>query len=308
MTGNALAVRRAESTAVARQPNGDVNFGDLWHMAEKLVPTGMLPDHIKTPGAACAIILAGRELGMGPMRALRSLQLVKGKVVESADSQLARFKSDGGRAVFVKFSETEAELHLRHPNGDEHTERFTMEDARRAGLAGKDTWKAYPKPMLRSRVITAGLKSLGWEGGAGVYDPEEAASFGGPTPHEPSAGSGISGTEHQYGDEMTLEQALATPLLGGPTKWGGNGGKPLGDVPLRVLRAALTFFEDKLRKEHDDRVAVQAEALTLVLAEFERRETAEVPPRAETVVMPPPGRIEDALSANAAPGVNEDLF
>jgi hypothetical protein len=27
--------------------------------------------------------------------------------------------------------------------------------------------------MLRSRVITAGLKSLGWEGAVGVYDPSE---------------------------------------------------------------------------------------------------------------------------------------
>jgi hypothetical protein len=33
----------------------------------------------------------------------------------------------------------------------------------------------HPKAMLRSRAITAGLKSVGWEGGSGVYDPSELA-------------------------------------------------------------------------------------------------------------------------------------
>lgn len=289
----ALTVQRARPAAVTRPTPPDVNFGDLWHMAEQLVPTGMLPDHIKTPGAACAIILAGRELGMGPMRALRSLQLVKGKVVEGADSQLARFKSDGGRAVFVTLTDTEAELHLRHPNGDEHTERFTLQDAQKAGLVGSGSmYQKYPKAMLRSRVITAGLKSLGWEGGAGVYDPSEAAEFG--APRRADAASVAGG--HQYGDEMTLEQALATPLLGGPTKWGGHGGKPLAEVPEKVLARALEYFEGKLLAQHDDRLAVQAEAITLVLAEFERREPAAA--HADGAV-PPGGLVQDALAPTA---------
>ena len=31
----------------------------------------------------------------------------------------------------------------------------------------------YAKAMLRSRAITAGLKSIGWEGGCGTYDDDE---------------------------------------------------------------------------------------------------------------------------------------
>ena len=31
--------------------------------------------------------------------------------------------------------------------------------------------------MLRSRAITAGLKSIGWEGSVGIYDPEEIADL-----------------------------------------------------------------------------------------------------------------------------------
>ena len=36
--------------------------------------------------------------------------------------------------------------------------------------------------MLRSRAITAGLKSIGWEGAVGAYDPDEIKSEEFPTP------------------------------------------------------------------------------------------------------------------------------
>jgi hypothetical protein len=165
------------SNELATAISGDLPL--IFELAKQLVPTGMLPNHIKQPGQAVAIILAGRELGMEPMRALRSLQMVQGKVIESADSQLGRFKAAGGRAVFESLTDTEAKLRLTHPNGDEHTESFSIAQAKAAGLASKDIWQKYPKAMLRSRVITAGLKSVGWDGSVGQYDPEEAEEIGG---------------------------------------------------------------------------------------------------------------------------------
>jgi len=151
-----------------------MTFGDMLAMGEALVKTGFLPDAIKTGAQAAAIILTGRELGMEPMRALRSLNLVKGKVTENADSQLARFKTDGGRATFLELSDKAAILKVRHPNGDEHTETYTIADATRAGLVnGGGMYNKHPRAMLRSRAITAALKSVGWEGGTGTYDPDE---------------------------------------------------------------------------------------------------------------------------------------
>lgn len=149
----------------------------LMQLATQLVPTGFLPDHIKTPGQAVAIILSGRELGIGPMLALRSIYMIKGKIELSADLQLSLFKRDGGQAEFTELNESKATLKLKHPNGDAHTESFSMEDAKRAMLGG-DNWKKYPKAMLRSRVITAGLKSIGFEPKmSGCYAPGE---IGGP--------------------------------------------------------------------------------------------------------------------------------
>jgi len=178
----ALVVRE-EKTAIAHRVDvlEGVTFGDLVAMGEQLARTGFLPDHIKTGPQFAAIVMTGKELGMAPMRAVRSLQMVKGKVVEDAASQLARFKTAGGRATFDTLDETRAVITLTHPNGDKHTETWTLDDAKKAGLLGGMVGK-YPKAMLRSRAITAGLKSIGWDGAVGAYDPSELVDVHEPEP------------------------------------------------------------------------------------------------------------------------------
>ena len=166
------AITRQQTPAIERSYAQHESFAELMETCKALVSTGFLPDTIRTPAQAAAIVIAGRELGMPMMRSLRSLAIVKGKVIEYADSQLSRFKSDGGRATFTVLDDKSATLILRHPNGDEHTESFTLADAARAGL-NSGMYGKFPRAMLRSRVITAGLKSIGWEGGCGTYDDDE---------------------------------------------------------------------------------------------------------------------------------------
>lgn len=178
MTDNTKAITRTSSHAIERStPIDSMTWEDMLRMGNELVRSGILPDHLRTGAAVAAVMLTGRELGMPPMRAARSLMLIKGKVVEDASSQLARFKADGGRATFTELDDKAATLHLRHPNGDEHTETFTLADAKAAGLLSNPTWQKFPRAMLRSRAITAGLKSVGWEGAVGAYDPDEARHF-----------------------------------------------------------------------------------------------------------------------------------
>lgn len=152
-------------------------YDEMGMVANMLYKSQLLPKAIRSPEAAFAIIVAGAELGMPPMLALRGINLVDGKVVIAADLQLGAFKRAGGKAIFSEFTDKRCTLQLVHPNGDTHIETFSMEDAKLAGLLGKDNWKKYPKAMLRSRVITAGLKSIGFEPVAGAYDPDEAAGF-----------------------------------------------------------------------------------------------------------------------------------
>jgi hypothetical protein len=201
-----------------------MTFEQVVAMGDALVRTGFLPEHIKNGAQAAAIILTGRELNMPPMRSLRSLAMVKGKVTEYADSQLARFKADGGRAAWRQLDDKVATLFLRHPNGDEHEESFTFEDAERAGLtkparSGEPSMYAkHPKAMLRSRAITAGLKSIGWEGGVGTYDPGEALAFSAPADvdYQVDAAPASNGTSSSIDDRAPLDEAEPScPTCGG---------------------------------------------------------------------------------------------
>lgn len=201
-----------QTTGTTPQPS----FTELVTMGDHLVKTGFLPDHVKNGPQFAAIVMTGFELGMSPMRAVRSLRLVKGKVEESADSQLARFKASGGRAGFERLDDEGAVLRLRHPNGDEHIETWTREDSMRAGLLtphkGGDTLHhRYPKAMMRSRVITAGLKSIGWDGAVGAYDPSEVAEFDPP----PAKIVSIRDSQQQPAAAPSEEQAKkkATALI-----------------------------------------------------------------------------------------------
>ena len=152
---------------------GGYSFNEQMQLAKELTTTGFLPNSVKTPAQALAIIQTGKELGIGPMHALRSIHIIQGKPTLSAELQLGLFKAKGGQAVWIESTAEKATIKLRHPNGDEHTETFTFEEAKRAGITSKDGWKNYPKAMLRARASSAGLRAVAPDIIAGLYDPEE---------------------------------------------------------------------------------------------------------------------------------------
>ena len=166
------AVTVREPSEAALRP--EATFTDLMLLANELVRTGFLPREVNTAAKAVAIILTGRELGIGPMQSLRSVSIINGKPVLAADLQLGLFHRSGGKSRFVELTPERAKLELSAPwLSAPHVETFSMEDAKRANLTRNQVWTQYPKAMLRSRVITAALKSAGFEPCAGMYDPEE---------------------------------------------------------------------------------------------------------------------------------------
>lgn len=142
-------------------------------MAKALVASRLTPRGLDTPEKAFYVIMKGRELGVPPIRSLERIHIIEGKCCMAAELMLERFRGRGGKSKWLddKADRTRAELWIRCPNGDEHTEVFTMEDAKAAGLAGKDNWRKWPKSMLRARAIAQGLRAMGEA--EGLYDPDE---------------------------------------------------------------------------------------------------------------------------------------
>ena len=154
------AVTVREPSEAALRP--EATFTDLMLLANELVRTGFLPREVNTAAKAVAIILTGRELGIGPMQSLRSVSIINGKPVLAADLHM-----ENGRTQYQMQTLDQHLIQLHEQ------EQITMEDAKRANLTRNQVWTQYPKAMLRSRVITAALKSAGFEPCAGMYDPEE---------------------------------------------------------------------------------------------------------------------------------------
>ena len=152
---------------------GSGDLDQIFHLAAAILPSGMLPDHIKSEGAAVAIILAGRELGLPPMVSLRTIRLVKGNVTIDASQQLALVHAAGWRSTWKESTNQAATLELSRAGQDPHLQTFTIQDAKLAGLTGKDPWRKYPAAMLRARCISAAVRAACPGVLSGVYTPEE---------------------------------------------------------------------------------------------------------------------------------------
>ena len=134
---------------------------------------GMIPAHLKSEGEIVAALLAGAELGIPPMASLRNIHLIDGKVGLDAGLQLGLLLRAGVRPQWVESSDKRAVLRLTRPGFAPHEQVYTIEDAKAAGLAGKQNWQRHPKAMLRARCVSAAVKAYAADVVTGVYTPEE---------------------------------------------------------------------------------------------------------------------------------------
>lgn len=145
-------------------------------MAETLVKSGMLPQHIKSPQAAVAIIQKGLELGVPPMYALSNIVHIQGKPTANSELMLALIYRDHGDAA-VTFQESTSDhctvAYRRRGWSQPGLFTFTMAEAEQAGLLKNAVWRSYPAAMLRARAISAVARMAFPDSIGGMYTPEE---------------------------------------------------------------------------------------------------------------------------------------
>ena len=141
------------------------------------VESQLLPNHIDTYGKAFTIAQIGRELAIPPMTAFSSVYVVNGKPSLSAEMMLGLIKRDCKDAVinFKELSNEKCTISVkRDDKHDEFVITFTMDDAKNAGIANGNTWKKYPRAMLRSRCVSEMARTVFPDVLAGfTYTPEE---------------------------------------------------------------------------------------------------------------------------------------
>jgi len=104
--------------------------------------------------AILACVATGRELGLGDMESLRSINVVDGKPSMSADLMVRRVRA-AGHSIIGELGESSCTLTGRRvDNDDTFAVTWTLEMAKRAGIVDRPTWKRYPEAMLFNRAVS----------------------------------------------------------------------------------------------------------------------------------------------------------
>jgi len=167
---------------------------DILTLGDILVQSGFFAD-TQQQAQAVVKVLAGAEIGFGPIASMTGVYIVKGKPALSANLIAAAVKRSG-KYNYRIIEHTDNACAISFSEGGEQCgeSRFSMEDAGRAGL-GEQNWQKYPRNMLFARAMSNGAK---W------FCPD---IFGGPiyTPDE------LGAVTDETGDVIEGQYSTATP-------------------------------------------------------------------------------------------------
>ena len=112
---------------------------------------GMVPQNIKTKEQAVAIMMAGWELGLRPMTALRHVYVVNGRTELETRAMMGviRAKEPAIQFAVPEYTNDAVTVVMTRPGQEPTAVRYTAEDAKRSGQLSKGgPWQSYTRDML----------------------------------------------------------------------------------------------------------------------------------------------------------------
>lgn len=162
---NLPAVR--QETALAALP---LDEGMKW--AHVVYKSGMAPAHFKSPEAVYVAACMGEELGFSRLQAVNSVDVINGVPGLKVAGMKALIIRAGGRFNVESWDEKHCTITMVRGDWKE-TQSYTIEDAKRQGLAGKDNWVKMPRAMLYARCFASLGRNLFADVLKGIYLKEE---------------------------------------------------------------------------------------------------------------------------------------
>ena len=150
--------------------NEMVIFSDIEKIGTAIAKSNLFG--VKTPDQAIALCLLAQAEGLHPATAARDYHIINGRPALKADAMLARFQAAGGTVKFTEYTDARVAAEFNHPAGGTITVDWDKARAAAAGL-NTDTWKKYPRAMLRARVISEAIRTIYPGVLQGMYTPEE---------------------------------------------------------------------------------------------------------------------------------------
>jgi hypothetical protein len=164
----------AQTAVVPFEPE---NLEDAVALSQKLAGSNLLPMALrKRPEDVLVTLLAGREMGLSPMQAIRNIHVIEGRPTMSAElmvAQCLRHPEICELFEMVESTAVQATFAAKRQGRPAKKLTYSLEDAKVAGLANRDNWRKSPKAMLRARAASALARAVFPDLVAGVYEIDE---------------------------------------------------------------------------------------------------------------------------------------
>lgn len=176
MTTQLITSRANEIYAKIDNPMTAIaELGKMFHQSQIMGVT--------TPGDGAVLALTCMCEGITPLEFAKTYHIINGKPSMRADMMAAKFRAAGGKCNWINLGDDgKAAEAVFNFDGQEHTIKYTIEDAR-AVVGDKvdkpdSNWRKDRGAMLRARLITKAIRIMAPELIAGVYTPDELEDFG----------------------------------------------------------------------------------------------------------------------------------
>lgn len=129
--------------------------------ADMLSKSNMVPkDFVGNAGNIIVAIQWGAEIGLAPLQAMQNIAVINGRPSLWGDAVLGLVRASGLlESISEEVDASGATCTVKRKGQVAITRTFTMEDAKRAGLATKPgPWTQYPKRMLQLRARSYALR------------------------------------------------------------------------------------------------------------------------------------------------------
>jgi len=168
--GTALA---AQSAAEQGELAVSVTFAQMERMAAAIAKSGLFG--LKSADQALALMVVAQAEGRHPALVARDFDIIQSRPAKKSEAMLRDFHAAGGKVEWHELTDVKAEATFSHPQGGSVRLSWDMERAARAGLTQKDgsMYKKYARPMLRSRLVSEGCRTVWPSATSGMYTPEE---------------------------------------------------------------------------------------------------------------------------------------
>jgi hypothetical protein len=184
---------------------------DMQTLAVAIAKSGLFG--IRTPEQALVLMAIAQAEGRHAVEAARDYDIINNRPAKKAEAMLRDFIKAGGTVKWHSLTDELADATFTHPQTGEVRIDWDMQRAQTA-FGKKDMYAKFPRQMLRSRVVSEGVRTLWPLATSGMYVPEEQADI--PARDEHNGPTLEASPERQaINDEVPL-RAAAAPMPRAP--------------------------------------------------------------------------------------------